>query len=106
MYDDGEFVDGDVGARVRNGRKSGSVAVWLKTDGGVVEGDTGRRMDVWGRSWGGGRGGATVERTRSQTKETRRDVVVGLGLGSGCGEIQGDGDGEGNVFCADGMTAV
>jgi hypothetical protein len=100
-YDDGEFVDGDVGARVRNGRKSGRVAVRLKTDGGVVvKGDTGRRGDVWGWSWGGGRGGAIIERTRSQTK------VVGLGLGSGCGEIQRGGDGDGNVFCADCMTAV
>jgi hypothetical protein len=105
--DDGSnFIDGDVSARVGNGRKSGSVTIWLNTDGRIVEGDAGGRGNVWGRNWSGGRGGATVERTRGQTKATRRDVEVGQGLGRGCREIQGTGNGSGNVFCADGMTAV
>ena len=105
-YDNGKFVDGDIGARVGDGRKSVSVTVWLKTDGGVVEGDTGGGGNVWRRIWRVGRGGAIVERTRGQTKETHMDVGVGLGLGGGCREINGDGDGNGNVFCADGVTTV
>jgi hypothetical protein len=37
--DERKFVDGDVGARVRDGRKRSRFTVRLKTDGGV-EGDT------------------------------------------------------------------
>jgi hypothetical protein len=106
--DDGKFVDGDVSAGVGNSRKNGSVTIRLNTDCGIVEGDTGGGGNVWGRSWGGWRDGATGERTRGQTKETRGDIGMGMGLGRGCREIQGNGSGSGNgnVFCADSMTTI
>jgi len=77
MYNGGKFVDGDVSASIRNGVKSSGVTVWLQIGVGEVDGDTRGRVKVWWWCGVGGRGGATVERTRGQTKEARREVGVG-----------------------------
>jgi len=92
----GEFVDGDVNARVRDRSKGGRVMVWVMGDGGV-EGDTGGRGDVK-RSRGGRRSGATLERTGSQPKE---DGKAGMGLGRQGRKMGRNRD----VFCADSVTA-
>jgi hypothetical protein len=88
----GKFVDGDVGARVRDSGKGSRVVVWLKTDGGV-ESDAGGRGDVKRRSRGG-RSGAANKRTGCQAKEVR------VGMGRGGRKMSRDRD----VFCADGVT--
>ena len=92
MYEVGKFVGGSIGAIARNGRKGSGVTVWLQTDVGEVDGDTGGGVDVWGCCGVGGRGGAAVERTRGQTKEARRVVGVGEWRGSGERDIHGNGN--------------